>query len=100
MTIIRLEELMAVQRGGGLQFTLVKTILDPTAQRRNVEEKIRAVEEWNNLLLENAARMAMRPYTQSKAQTVLKEMVNSGSQLSLPFENHAVSARVCPAATD
>ena len=82
---------MTAQRDVGLQFTLVKATIDPTSQRRKVEEKIRAVEEWNNLLLENAARMDMGPYMQSKAQAVLKEMLNSGSQLPLPFENDPVS---------
>jgi hypothetical protein len=51
------------------------------AERRDVEQKIRAAEEWNNLLLENAKRVEMYSYGQSKR--LLKEMPNSGSQLSL-----------------
>jgi hypothetical protein len=47
-------------------------------RRREVDEKIRAVEEWNNLLLEHAARMNMRSYTRSKSQAGFKEMPNSG----------------------
>ena len=42
---------MAVQRDVGLQFALMTEILDPKAQKRQVEEKIKAVEEWNNLFL-------------------------------------------------
>lgn len=60
-------------------------------RRREVDEKIRAVEEWNNLLLEHAARMNMRSYTRSKSQAEFKEMPNSGSQLSFWFENGPVS---------
>jgi len=72
---------MTVQRGVRL----------PQAQRREVEEKIRAVEAWNDLLLENATRIDMYSYGQSKR--VLKEMLNSGSQLSLWFENNPLSER-------
>ena len=43
---------MTAQRDAGLQFALVKDVLDPKEQKREVEEKIRAAEEWNNLLLE------------------------------------------------
>ena len=52
---------MTVQREVGLQFALVKEILDPKAQKQQVEEKIRAVEERNSLLLQNAARMQVWP---------------------------------------
>ena len=77
----------------GLQFALVKEILDPKAQKRQVEEKIKAVEERNNLLLENAARMDMHAYLQSKPQTALKTRPNNpASQLLLGFDNNAVSA--------
>jgi hypothetical protein len=57
---------MTVQRDVGLQFVLLKELLDPKAQKQQVEEKIKAVEERNNLLLENAARMDMHAYLQSK----------------------------------
>jgi hypothetical protein len=60
-------------------------------QRREVEEKIRAAEAWNNLLLENATRIDMFCYGQSK--TVVKEMPNSGSQLSLWSEKDPLSER-------
>jgi hypothetical protein len=72
---------MTIQRGVRL----------PQAQRREVEEKIRAVEAWNDLLLENATRIDMYSYGQSKR--VLKEMLNSGSQLSLWSENNPLSER-------
>ena len=55
------------------------------AERQEVEQKIKAVEEWNNLLLENAKRTEM--YSYGRSNTVLKEMPNSGSQLSLWPEN-------------
>jgi hypothetical protein len=42
---------MTARREVGLQFALVKEILDPKAQKRHVEEKIRAVEERNSLFL-------------------------------------------------
>ena len=35
-------------------------------QRGQVEQKIRALEEWNNLFLENAKRVEMYSYGQSK----------------------------------
>ena len=53
---------MTVQRDVGLQFALVKEILEPEAQKRQMEDKIKAVEKRNNLLLENAARMEMHAY--------------------------------------
>ena len=61
------------------------------AQSREVEQKIRALEEWNNLLLERAKRVELYSYGQSKR--LLKEMPNSGSQLSLWTENELVSER-------
>jgi hypothetical protein len=60
---------MTLQRDVGHQFALVKEILDAKEQKRNLEEKIRAVEERNNLLLENAARIEMYAYMHSKLQT-------------------------------
>jgi hypothetical protein len=59
---------MTAQPEVGLQFALVKEILDPKAQKRQVEEKIRAVEERNRVLLQNAARMDIDAYMQSKTQ--------------------------------
>jgi hypothetical protein len=61
------------------------------AARRDVEQKIRALEEWNNLLLENVKRVEMYSYGQSKK--VLKKLPNSGSQLSLWSENELLSGR-------
>ena len=88
---------MTVQRDVGLQFALVKAILDPKAHKRQVEEKIRAVEEWNNLFLEKAARMDIHSYMQKKPQMPVKATPNrSVSQLSLSFDNDAVSAGVNP----
>ena len=85
---------MAVQRDVGLQFALMTEILDPKAQKRQVEEKIKAVEEWNNLFLENAARMDIHRYMQKELQMAVKTTSNrSVSQLSLSFDNDAVSAK-------
>ena len=50
---------MTVQRDVGVQFALVKEILDPTAQKRQVEEEIRAPEQRNKRFLGNAARLDM-----------------------------------------
>jgi hypothetical protein len=61
------------------------------AAERQVEQKIKAVEEWNNLLLENAKRAEM--YSYRRSNTLLKEMPNSGSQLSLWPENDLLSER-------
>jgi hypothetical protein len=84
---------MAVKRDAGLQFALIKESLDPEAQKRQVEEKIRAVEERNNLLLENAARMDIRSYMQERSPDGDYDDPNrSVSQLSLSFDNDAVSA--------
>jgi hypothetical protein len=79
---------MTVQREVGLQFALVKEILDPKAEKQQVEEKIRAVEERNRLLLQNAARMDIDAYMQSKTQPSAK--TTSGDpvpQLSLTFDS-------------
>jgi hypothetical protein len=43
---------MPVPRDSGFQFALVKEILDPNAEKRQIEEKIKAVEEWNKLIEE------------------------------------------------
>jgi hypothetical protein len=59
---------MTARREVGLQFALVKEILDPKAEKRQVEEKIRAVEERNRVLLQNAARMDIGAYMQSKTR--------------------------------
>ena len=82
---------MTGERDVGLQFAVVKPVLDPITQRREVEEKISAVEEWNNLLVENAAQMDMGSSMRPKRQTVFKEMPDSGWQLSFWFENGRVS---------
>jgi hypothetical protein len=71
--------------------TVQRDVRLSAVQRREVEERIRAVEAWNDLLLENAARIDMYSYGQSKR--VLKEMPNSGSQLSLWSENDPLSER-------
>ena len=63
---------MTVQRDVGLQFALMTEILDPKAQKRQVEEKIKAVEEWNNLFLENAARMDIHCYMEKELQMAVK----------------------------
>lgn len=73
---------MTVQRDVGLQFALMTEILDPKAQKRQVEEKIKAVEEWNNLFLENAARMDIHYYMEKELQMAVKTTSNrSVSQL-------------------
>jgi hypothetical protein len=60
-------------------------------QRREVDEKIRAVEAWNDLFLENARTDT---YSYGRSKRVLKEMPNSGgSQLSLWSENDPLSER-------
>ena len=61
---------MTVLGDVGHHFAFVKEILDEKEQKRHLEEKIRAVEERNNLLLENAARIEMYAYMHSKLQTV------------------------------
>jgi hypothetical protein len=85
---------MTVQRDVGLQFALVKEILDPKAQKRQLEEKIRAVEEWNNLFLENAARMDIHFYMQSRLETAITTPNTAVSQLSLDFDDDVVSAGI------
>ena len=81
---------MTVQRDLGLQFALMTEILDPKAQKRQMEEKIKAVEERNNLHLENAARIEMHAYLQSR----LKPSPNSDTsvtQLSLSLVDQTVA---------
>jgi len=85
---------MTVQCDVGLQFALVKEILDPKAQKRQLEEKIRAVEEWNNLFLENAARMDIHFYMQSRLETAVTTPNTAVSQLSLDFDDDVVSAGI------
>ena len=60
-------------------------------QGLEVEEKIRAAGAWNDFLVENAKRVEMYSYGQSKK--VLKKLPNSGSQLSLWSENELASER-------
>ena len=71
--------------------TVKRDVRLSAVQRREVEEKITAAEAWNDLLLENATRIDMYSYGQSKK--VLKKLPNSGSQLSLWSENELVSER-------
>ena len=85
---------MTVQCDVGLQFALVKEILDPKAQKRQLEEKIRAVEEWNNLFLENGARMDIHFYMQSRLETAVTTPNTAVSQLSLDFDDDVVSAGI------
>ena len=60
-------------------------------QGLEVEEKIRAAGAWNDFLVENAKRVEIYSYGQSKR--VLKEMPNSEMQLSLWPENAPLSER-------
>jgi len=83
---------MTVQRDVGLQFALVKEILEPEAQKRQMEDKIKAVEKRNNLLLENAARMEMHAYMQSRPKPSPNTTSdNSLTQLSLSFLDRTLS---------
>ena len=61
---------MPVPRDSGFQFALVKEILDPNAEKRQIEEKIKAVEEWNKLIEEKAARQDIEVYQQSKSHPI------------------------------
>lgn len=63
--------------------------LSLAAQRRT--ERIRALEAWNDLLLQNAVQIDMYSYGQSKRALI--EIPNSGSQLSLWSENDPLSER-------
>ena len=75
---------MTARRDVGLQFALIKEILDPKAEKRQMEEKIKAAEERNNLRLENAARMEVHAYMQSRPKPSPKTTSdNSLTQLSL-----------------
>ena len=58
-------------------------------QRREIEDKIRAVEAWHDLL--DDARIDM--YSCGQSKRVLKEMPNSEMQLSLWPENDRLSER-------
>jgi len=71
--------------------TVQRDVRLSAVQRREVEEKITAAEAWNDLLLENATRIDMYSYGQSKK--VLKEMPSSGPQLSLWSEKDPLSER-------
>ena len=82
---------MTAQRDVGLQFALVKEILEPEAQKRQMEDKIKAMEERNNLLLENAARMEMHTYMQSRPKPSPNTSDNSLTQLSLRLMDRALS---------
>ena len=63
---------MKVQRNSGFQFALVKEILDANAQKQQVEEKIRAAEEWQKLVVDNAARSDIDAYLDSQMQSATK----------------------------
>ena len=79
---------MPLSRDSGFQFALVKEILDPNAHKRQIEEKIKAVEEWNKLLDEKAARQEIEIYKQSKPHSVpIRTSKNDCiSQLSLNLD--------------
>mgnify|MGYP003576103580 CR=1 FL=1 len=83
---------MTAQRDVALQFPLIKEILDPKAQKRQMEEKIKAVEERNNLLLENAARMEMHAYMESRPKPSPNTTPNNSlTQLSLSLVDRTLS---------
>ena len=83
---------MKLQRDTGFQFALVKEILDANAQKQQVEEKIRAAEEWQSLLLENAARREIDVFIEPKMHSATKaKLTMAVAQLSLPFENVTVA---------
>jgi hypothetical protein len=75
----RLRELMTVQCD--VRFS--------APQRREIEDKIRAVEAWHDLL--DDARIDM--YSCGQSKRVLKEMPNSEMPLSLWPENDRLSER-------
>ena len=85
---------MRVTRDSGFQFALVKEILDPNAQKRQIEEKIKAVEEWNKLLDEKAARREIEAYKQLKPYSIpIRTPENDRiAQLSLKLDELASSA--------
>jgi len=70
--------------------TVQRDVRLSSPQRREVEEKIRAVEAWKDLLLENSR---IDIYSYGKSKKVLKEMPTSGSQLSLWPEKDPLSER-------
>ena len=47
---------MRVERHSGIKSGAVRESRDPNAQRQQLEDKIKAVEEISNVILENAAR--------------------------------------------
>lgn len=85
---------MPVPRDSGFQFALVKEILDPNAEKRQIEEKIKAVEEWNKLLEEKAARQEIEVYQQSKSHPIpIRTPENDRiAQLSLNLDEIAFPA--------
>jgi len=85
---------MRVTRDSGFQFALVKEILDPSAEKRQIEEKIKAVEEWNKLLEEKAARQEIEVYQQSKSHPIpIRTPENDRiAQLSLNLDEIAFPA--------
>lgn len=84
---------MPLSRDSGFQFALVKEILDPNAHKRQIEEKIKAVEEWNKLLDEKAARREIEAYKQLKPYSIpIRTSKNDCiSQLSLNLDELASS---------
>ena len=79
---------MPLSRDSGFKFALVKEILDPNAQKRQIEGWRDAVEEWNKLLDEKAARQEIEIYKQSKPHSVpIRTSKNDCiSQLSLNLD--------------
>jgi hypothetical protein len=77
---------MPLPRDSGFQFAIVKEILDPNAHKRQIEEKIKAVEEWNKLLDEKAARQEIEAYKQSKPHPVRTCKNDCISQFSLKLD--------------
>jgi hypothetical protein len=82
---------MRISHDTGFQLALVKEMLDTSAQRLEIEERIRVAEKRTILILENAARREIEAYKKSLVRPAANAKPTGAwtSKLPLQFEETA-----------
>ena len=77
---------MRVRNDTGIQYALVKGVLDPETLKRQVEQQITAAEDRNKVFLESAARRDIDAYVNATTYVIKAKPTVSPPQLSLNFD--------------
>ena len=77
---------MRVRNDTGIQYALVKGVLDPETLKRQVEQQITAAEDRNKVFLESAARRDIDAYVNATTYVIKVKPTVSPPQLSLNFD--------------